>query len=274
MRPLRFAVLLLLATCASTPPPSAPPYKAMTYNVLYSAPEEDIQKSLDVIEKEQPDILCLRELTPRFTRAFRERLGKEYPHSLLLPRKGTWGVGIASKHRLLRTEQFPHAPHRMPALEADVRLGKQKLKVVCVHLMAPGSTHRKGDTLLDAIPKNAVLREKQGKALVKRYEKEQGALLLLGDMNEGRSGEAMRAFAAAGFNHSCHGPAARCGDTWPGATTVLPSLVEIDHILGRKLTLSEAKVLREGGSDHYPVTARFDFAPPLAEKRGPGEQSP
>jgi endonuclease/exonuclease/phosphatase (EEP) superfamily protein YafD len=274
MRPQRFAVLLLLLACGTTPASPPQPYKAMTYNVLYSSPEEDVQKSLDVIEKEQPDILCLRELTPRFTRAFRKRLGKEYPHSVLLPRKGTWGVGIASRHRLLRSELFPQEPHRLPALEADVRLGKQKLKVVCVHLMAPGSTHRKGDTLLDAIPKNAVLREKQGKALVKRYEKEQGPLLLLGDMNEGRSGEAMLAFAAANFAHSCDGPAQRCGETWPGATTFLPSIVEIDHILGRKLTFSEAKVLRQGGSDHYPVTARFDFAPPLAEKPGPGEQSP
>ncbi|MFP2924198.1 endonuclease/exonuclease/phosphatase family protein [Pyxidicoccus sp. 3LG] len=233
----------------------------MTYNVLYSSPEEDVRKSLDVIAKEQPDILCLRELTPRFTRAFQKRLGKEYPHSVLLPRKGSWGVGIASRHRLLRSELFSQRPHRMPALEADVRIGKQRLKVVCVHLMAPGSTHRKGDGLLESIPKNAVLREKQGKALVKRYAKEQGPLLLLGDMNEGRSGEAMRAFAAADFAHACDGPDASCDATWPGATTVLPAIVEIDHILGRKLTLSGAKVLREGGSDHYPVRASFSFVP-------------
>jgi endonuclease/exonuclease/phosphatase (EEP) superfamily protein YafD len=38
--------------------------------------------------------------------------------------------------------------------------------------------------------------------------------------------------------------------------------VEIDHILGRGLTFAEAEVLYEGGSDHYPVQARFDFAPP------------
>jgi endonuclease/exonuclease/phosphatase (EEP) superfamily protein YafD len=38
--------------------------------------------------------------------------------------------------------------------------------------------------------------------------------------------------------------------------------VEIDHILGRGLTFAKAEVLYEGGSDHYPVQARFDFAPP------------
>ncbi|MCY1021145.1 endonuclease/exonuclease/phosphatase family protein [Pyxidicoccus sp. MSG2] len=261
MRLQRLAVLLLLAACGSHTPASPPPLKAMAYNVLYSSSEEDVRKSLDVIAKEQPDILCLRELTPRFARAFQQRLGKEYPHSQLLPRKGTWGVGIASRHRLLRTEQFSQRPHRMPALEADVRVGKQKLKVVCVHLMAPGSTHRKGDGLLESIPKNAVLREKQGRALVKRYAREQGPLLLLGDMNEDRSGAAMQALAAADFAHACDGPGASCGATWPGATSVLPSIVEIDHILGRRLTLAGAKVLREGGSDHYPVRASFGFAP-------------
>jgi endonuclease/exonuclease/phosphatase (EEP) superfamily protein YafD len=37
---------------------------------------------------------------------------------------------------------------------------------------------------------------------------------------------------------------------------------EIDHILGRGLTFAEAQVLNEGGSDHSPVRACFDFAPP------------
>ncbi len=41
--------------------------------------------------------------------------------------------------------------------------------------------------------------------------------------------------------------------------TAVPAVVQIDHILGRGLTFSGAKVVRSGGSDHYPVRAFFDF---------------
>lgn len=78
-------------------------------------------------------------------------------------------------------------------------------------------------------------------------------------MNEGRQADAMKTFATAGFTHSCDGPSASCGNTWPGANTALPAVVEIDHILGRGLTFSEARVLRSGGSDHFPVRALFNF---------------
>ncbi len=257
--PLLALLPFLMTSTAPAPPPG--PYKAMAYNVLYEAPAEDVEKSLDVIEREKPDVLCLRELTPGFAQAFRKRLGKEFPYSVLMPQKGTWGVGIASRHPLLRTELFPEKPHRLPAMEADVKLGGRRLKVVCVHLMAPGAKHRKSDGLLESMEKNAELREKQGKALMERYSKEKAPLLLLGDMNEGRDAAAMRVFSAARFSDSCDGPKASCGPTWPGASSALPAVVQIDHILGRGLTFAEARVLRSGGSDHYPIRAFFDFAP-------------
>ncbi|MFE8604772.1 endonuclease/exonuclease/phosphatase family protein [Archangium violaceum] len=238
---------------------SGQPFKAMAYNVLYDSPAEDIEKSLDVIEREKPDILCLRELTPGFAKAFRKRLGKEYPHTVLIPRRGTWGMGIASRHPLPRTRSFAEKPHRIPGMEADVNLGGQPLKVVCVHLMAPGARHSKNESLLVSLEKNAKLRAKQGKSLMERYAHEKAPILLLGDMNEGRQADAMKAFAAAGFTHSCDGAKASCGNTWPGANTALPAVVEIDHILGRGLTFSEARVLRSGGSDHFPVRALFEF---------------
>jgi endonuclease/exonuclease/phosphatase (EEP) superfamily protein YafD len=124
----------------------------MAYNVLYDAPPEDVEKSLDVIEREKPDLLCLRELTAGFAKAFRKRLGKEFPHTTLEPQKGTWGVGIASRHPLLRTERFPQRPHRMPPMEVDVRLGGRRLKVVCAHLRAPGRTPVREPKALERSP--------------------------------------------------------------------------------------------------------------------------
>lgn len=259
MRPPLFATLPLLLACAAHSESAPPPYRAMAFNVLYNA--EDTKASLDAIDSEQPDILCLRELTPTFAEAFRKRFALKYPHQALSPRKGTWGVGIASRHPILRTQRFPERPHKLPALEAEVQIGERKLKVVCVHLMPPVTGQRKSEGFLDMMDRNAETRSKQGRALMERYLGERGPLLLLGDMNEGRGGGALKAFAKAGFLHSCDGPDAACGNTWPGATSALPAVVEIDHILGRGLTFGSARVVREGGSDHFPVVTRFDFTP-------------
>lgn len=241
-------------------------FKAMTYNVRYDAPEAERAKSLDVIEEELPDVLCLRELTPEFARAFRQRLGARYPHTEFAPRQGTWGVGIASRHTLSHASSFPEKPHRLPAMEADVKLGGRPLKVVCVHLMAPGARHTRSAGLLESMEKNQTLRERQAQALVRRLSGEKRPVLLLGDMNEGRRGAALEAFAAARFVHACDGPEAACGSTWPVTETVLPAVVEIDHILGRGLDFSQARVSRAGGSDHYPVRTLFQFSAPPARE--------
>ncbi|WP_240359644.1 endonuclease/exonuclease/phosphatase family protein [Pyxidicoccus trucidator] len=264
MRIQRIAVLLFLAACGSGIRQTAsgpPPFKAMTYNVLYDSSFEGVEKSVDVIEAAKPDVLCLRELTPRFAWAFERRLGKEYRQRRFVPRTGTWGVGIATRHRLLRTEVFRQRPHRMPAMEAEVLVNGRRLKVVCVHLMAPGARHHKDDGLLESLPKNASLRDKQARALVDRYAKEKMPLLLLGDMNEERGDAAMKSFASAGFAHACDGPDASCGPTWPARPALAFRFMEIDHILGRGLNLSGARVLDAGDSDHCPVAAHFDFAP-------------
>jgi endonuclease/exonuclease/phosphatase (EEP) superfamily protein YafD len=258
MRPSLLAALVLLLSCAAHSTASPPPFRAMAYNVLYDA--KDVDASLDVIAEQKPDILCLRELTPAFAQAFRKRFALKYPHISFVPRQGTWGVGIASRHPILRMQRFPERPHRLPAMEADIQVDGRRLKVVCVHLLPPVGKHRKTDGFFETVEKNAEVRAKQGQFLVERYEEVRGPVLLLGDMNEGREGEAMKAFGKAGFLHACDGPRAACGNTWPGATTVLPAVVEIDHILGRGLTFEGARVVREGGSDHFPVVTRFDFA--------------
>ncbi|WP_205519728.1 endonuclease/exonuclease/phosphatase family protein [Pyxidicoccus caerfyrddinensis] len=261
MRIPRLAALLLFVACGSGPASTPPPFKAMTHNVLSTSSFEGVEKSVDVIEAAKPDILCLQELTPRFAWAFERRLGKEYSQRRFVPQRDTWGVGIATRHRLLRTAVFPQRPHRMPAMEADVLVNGRRLKVVCVHLRERDARHAKDDDLLESLPENADLGDRQSKALVDRYAKEKTPLLLLGDMNEGRGGPAMKAFASAGFTHACDGPDASCGATWPATDTMFFGDPEIDHILGRGLALSGSRVLDPGGSDHFALGALFDFAP-------------
>jgi endonuclease/exonuclease/phosphatase (EEP) superfamily protein YafD len=67
----------------------------------------------------------------------------------------------------------------------------------------------------------------------------------------------VQTFERAGLLRSCRGPRQACGATFPGPTVALPAVFEIDHILGRGVEFDEARVIRAGGSDHFPVFATF-----------------
>lgn len=232
----------------------------MTFNVLYDA--KDVERSLDAIEAADPDVLCLRELGPAFARAFEKRLGRRYPHRSLKPKaSGTWGVGIASRFRMAGARVFAQRPHRMPAMEARVATANGPVVVACLHLFPPVAKRKKSEGVLQSMEQNAELRHQQALAISRRYAAEKRPVVLLGDFNESPGGKAISSLVDAGFLRACEIPAASCGATYPGATSPWPAVFEIDHILGRGVRFTSARVIREGGSDHYPVVASFTVAP-------------
>ena len=230
----------------------------MVFNVLYNSTK--INESIDLIQQQSPDILCLRELTPKFEKNMLRRLGSHYPNHVMYSRQGTWGVGIVSKYPLRNPEYFPLKPHQIPGLQVEVLIHSKVLLVSCLHLFPPVGKHRQSDNFVTTLKKNERLRMQQAEYLVKKYKAWSGPILLLGDMNESRQGDAMRMFAASQFNHSCEKSGSRqCGATYPAHLEWVPATFEIDHILGRGINFRAAQVIRSGGSDHYPVQASFVF---------------
>ncbi|MGA9519938.1 MAG: endonuclease/exonuclease/phosphatase family protein [Myxococcaceae bacterium] len=269
MRPSGFVsvALGLFAALAATSAHATAPRRAlsvMAYNVLYDA--TDVEATLKTIERADPDVLCLTELTPKFVRAFEDRFGDELRFRSFHPKSGTWGVGIASRFPLKNVTVFQQRPHRMPAVEARVVTDQGRVRVACLHLFPPVSGQKKGESFSAMMKRNADLRKKQAAFVVRRYAKEKQPVLLLGDMNEGSDERAMRLFAEAGYRRSCELPEQRCGPTFPGATSAFPAVWEVDHILGRDVRFESARVIKAGGSDHYPVFATFTL--------GGGEEAP
>ena len=243
-------VAVALLDCARVPPTSAT-WSAMTFNVLYDATEW--RKTLDVIGSESADIVCVQEVTMPFVTAFEARYASTWPYRQFESRTGTWGIGLASKHPLRDVEVFEQKPHRMPAMEAVTTIGGQEVRVVCVHLFPPGAKRDPGAGLMKTMRANAGLRTEQAEALVTRLQHDKRPVLLLGDFNERPKGKAMDVLARAGFRNACR----RCGSTWPGPASSWPAIAQVDHILVRDLAAVDARVVKGGGSDHYPVTASF-----------------
>jgi endonuclease/exonuclease/phosphatase (EEP) superfamily protein YafD len=254
---LALTLLIAISGQPATPPaPAAPSFRAMTFNVLYESAAADVDKTLAAIRREAPDIVCMQEVTSSFAKRARTELG--YAHSVAEPRSGTWGVAIFSKHPIKKHAVFAQSPHKMPAIEATVRMPAGELTVACVHLFPPGAKRFASDDLATTMQKNATLRAEQARALVKRYAKVDRALML-GDFNEGRDDAALRVLRDAGWSHACEGEGARCGGTWPGSTSAMPALFEIDHVLGRGVVLRDAHVVKDGGSDHFAVVISFSL---------------
>lgn len=239
------------------------PVKLMAFNVLFEGADD--AASVKAIEAEAPEVVCLTELTPHFVKAFEGALSKTYPHRAFVPQAGTWGVGFASKRPLTDVRTGPVAPSKIPAMEARVQFDGGSVQLVCVHLIPPAGKHKKSDTFFDALEKNAAVRKKQAQTLITRFEKTERPVVLLGDFNEEPNGEGLRALEAAGFTRGCGLSKSSCSPTFPGPVIAWPAVFNIDHVFARGLAFTEAKTVRAGGSDHYPVTATLVATPPLLD---------
>ena len=228
----------------------------MSFNALNGgAPASDV---LDGIDAARPDIVCLQELTPELSAALDERLGGRYPHRLFEPHPDAQGIGIASRYPMSDGAVLALGLNFLPAVAATIRVGSQKVHVVCVHFAPPQTGFGHGGNLWEKYQRNERFRLLQVKTLLEHLETVDAPVLVLGDMNEWPGQAALTALASAGFSDACGLRNNRCGPTWPGrATNFLPAVFRIDYVLGRGVAFTQAAVLDAGGSDHYPVAARI-----------------
>jgi len=110
--------------------------------------------------------------------------------------------------------------------------------------------------------RNEGIRLGQAERLLDRLDAVGLPAVILGDMNEWQGATALSRLTEEGFGNACAGRGSRCGPTWPGPVLSFPALFRVDHIFGRGVTFRDAAVLEAGGSDHYPVAARFAIRPP------------
>lgn len=227
--------------------------KVTFYNVYYLNPSP--RETVDVIEAEDPDILCLRELMPDVAAEFESRLSARYPYRDLRA-EGGWGVGIASKYPILRTELYEEKPVTKPAMDATIQLGDKTIRFGCVHLTPPFEKQYEGEGFFAAMKHTRAIRREQGETIATFYDGVTDPIVIAGDFNEGTRGGSLRALAAAGFRDSCDGSDARCARTYRWKSW-LPSVKRIDHVYGRGVSFAAANVGGRGGSDHYAISTWF-----------------
>jgi endonuclease/exonuclease/phosphatase (EEP) superfamily protein YafD len=220
--------------------PAHPWVRLLVSNVHHSNREH--AELLELVERENPDVVGLLEVNPRWLRKL-AALRVRYPHHYEVPGELYVGLALYSRFPLEDAREFRLPGNgSAPAIAATLQAPGGDVEIMLVHPMSPVSAQY------------IRTRNSQIAALAKHAATARGPLMLAGDLNLTMWNDAYRPLVeVAGLHNARKGHG--IGPTWPA---IGPIGVPIDHILAtRDVRLRNFRVLPGIGSDHYPVTAQF-----------------
>jgi endonuclease/exonuclease/phosphatase (EEP) superfamily protein YafD len=246
---MRYSVVLLLVTVLNAifvlpwyfgEPPTAEgtDVKVLLANILSS--NEDPAPLLELIEAEQPDLVILLEVSPRWAQAL-PVLGNSFAHSIVEPRNGNFGIAMYSKLPVTAAATIDSSPLGFPTIVATLDVGGKSLQVVGTHPMIPigGQNYDARNVQLDAISR--------------LLQKGTGPRLLLGDLNTTIWDMQYGALENRTWLRNVrHGFGML--PTWP--TYMWPAMIPIDHMLvSDDIGVKDVHTGPAIGSDHLPLIA-------------------
>ncbi len=225
----------------SAPEDPAHPYVRLLVSNVYFA-NRDHERLLALVQAENPDVVGLVEVSPRWLRKLKG-LRERYPYHYEVPDEHYVGLALYSRLPLeaARVLRLP-GETSSPAIAATLKTAGGDVEFVLVHPMSPiGAEYIKH-------------RNAQLAALARHADAAQVPLVLAGDLNLTVWNDAYRPLVnVAGLHNARAGYG--IGATWPA---IGPLGVPIDHILASPgVRLRNFRVLSGIGSDHLPVAAEF-----------------
>ncbi len=257
--------------------------KVMTYNVqnfdLYNWNENEVSRDnmMDIIEEENPDILCFQEFYYENSEDFHNvkllvnKYGYKYYHlaeTYAFKDTHFWGVALFSKYPLEDKASIEFENSATNAgVQADAMIDGKKVRLLTVHLesIKLGSEDYKylkniGEKVTDWSSQKNILkklrsafhkRAEQAEYLNSLIARSPFPVLLMGDFNDTSNSYTYRrlaenmqdAFLKVGWG---------TGGTYAGP---LPSF-RIDYILADQgFDVKDFKLIKKKYSDHYPITS-------------------
>lgn len=236
-----------LLTIAPYLVPSAPapaPRASSPLRVLSQNVNTGNTRSADVlalIDREQPDVVLLLEVSPRWMEQLRP-LDEVYPFSCSSPRTDNFGIAVWSRFELADTQIEPMTEARVPVIITDVVAPGGRIRLIGAHPLPPVS----GAYL--------ALRNEQIELLAQRVrERADVPTIIAGDLNATPWSRALRGlFRDAGLRDSAQGFGLQC--TWP--SSLWPMRIPIDHVLvSEGIAVVDRRISGDVGSDHFGVIA-------------------
>ena len=234
--------------CQKTKLSDALSIKIMSYNVWEF--NKDQIAMTEVIKQEKPEILLLQEIKPNWIQKIKNTLNKQYSGSLHVAYEPSIKLAVISIYPLKKTEAFTQ---KTRAQKVVIKTPFGLMTVINIHAIKKKGwkyKHLQMKKLLedDIVP-------------------EKGPLIFGGDFNTNEQSQSYKMINKYLDNaHSRVG--CGYGFTYPARPSlftvkhysILP-VIRIDHIFysNHLILLSARTIYESGGSDHFPIVARFLF---------------
>lgn len=220
--------------------------RLMVSNVLQT--NRNSQPLIELVRKEQPDILLSVETDQWWGKELDNALKEEYPYVIRVPLDNLYGMHLHSRIELLDTQITYRVKEDIPGIAATIRLSEDReVDLYCVHPMPPSPSEAYASTGRDA---ELVMVGKQAK-------KRRRTAVVFGDLNDVAWSHSTRLFRrisglsdprlGRGFYATFH--ADYWWARWP-----------LDHIFhSHDLGVARIERLEHIGSDHFPILMEFGF---------------
>ncbi len=245
MNTLIIAPRLLPAAKAASPHADAATIRLLVQNVNTANAQH--QLVLELIEREDPDVILLLEVDRRWMESLRS-LDDRYAHAIASPREDNFGIALWSRVEWRNARIEPMTGFRVPMVVAEMVVGGRPLRFLGAHTLPPVRRSY-------AEARNEQLRQMADLAAADANR----PIIICGDLNvtpwSGRFRDLLRdgllGDTARGFGMQ---------RTWPASSFLLR--IPIDHVLTTPGVICHARrVAPPVGSDHLGLIAELSVLP-------------
>ncbi len=222
-------------------------WRKVSFNINFGVGHQPI--NVETVAALDADLVLLQETTDASEEAFREALGDRYPHILFRQCCNAGGLGVLSKHPIREQEYMEPTVGWFPAWRMVVDGPLGPVQVLNVHLRPPMSDS--GSWVAGFWSTRSVRRDE----VEDLWAHMDPALptIVAGDFNENAKGKAVELLTEEGLTSALPKLHPRA-TTWRWPTKVGEIHGMLDHVMySDRLGLQDARVVKEGNSDHFPV---------------------
>jgi len=225
----------------------------MSYNLFFKNKDRDA--SIKVIKDCNPDILIVQELTLDWANNLNKSIGSQYPYKKIVALKGTHGIGVYSKFKIVADELLFNDSELPFAQITEITIGGKNVQIINAHTASPAAAVEHLENFISLFHSNYILREKQFEA-INTATKAKGILfdvqILAGDLNTTQYEPLYRDLKSTWvdlFNEVGEGSSA----SFPHSGKSNP-LLTLDYIFVRGKTRPiNMRVIKGGSSDHLAI---------------------
>lgn len=239
------SIVLPVYMPAKASPANGPSLRLLSVNVHTANTQTDLL--IDLVKREQPDVVVLMEINRRWERDLQPLLA-DYPHHLIAPREDNFGIALLSRHPLLEKKAEHLGESDVPTIFAQLEVDSQRVRVIATHPLPPVS----GEF--------ARLRDAQLRELGQRVVQMNEPVILAGDLNVTLWSPVFRdLLRTSSLRDSRQGFGVHA--TWPTGGGLL--CIPIDHVLASQtIHVKNMHIGSDIGSDHLPILAELILPAP------------